>query len=919
MPPTVACPDENALAALSEGRLAGEEARRLREHVEGCDDCLKALALAASASGQVGSERLRRGETVGRYVVLRLLGAGSMGDVYAAYDPELDRKVALKLWRASTLPGSDERLLAEAKAMARLNHPNVVVVHDAGQLEGRVFLAMELVEGRTVAEWLHQPHGLGEVLAVFCALGLGLDAAHAAGVVHRDFKPANALIGTDGRPRVADFGLALTAPGRAEVAGTLLFLAPEVKQGRPADARSDQYSFCAALAQALEGRPLPRWLQRALDRGLAADPLQRFDSMGALVAELTRDRLKLARRVALGALPLVVLAAALGAWALSEGQRCQQGAARAAEVWSAGARERVTAAFGATGLPFATQAAAGAAQALDRWRDAWAQADDRACASRATVGEAAYARQTLCLQARLDEGRALVGLFSAADAETVSHAVDAAGNLSSVAPCLTVRGRGGRAEPQAIAGVQAMVAQARVWFDAGQQAKALARAREAASAAAPLGSAALTAQAQLVLGAVLAREGDDAGARSALFDAAIAAEESGEDALAMRAWGQLAVLVAEQEPRARAGESWGRLARASLERAGADPLLEAELDDALLTVARAEGRTADALALAQRCLALRQQALGPSHPLVGRALFLEGLALHGEGRTAEAEPLLAKARALTEQAYGPKHPEVARVANAQGLIALRLWKLSEAKRFFAEGLAAAEAVRPDGSLVAALLDSLGGVETMLGDYGAAREHLERALKLKRALPRAEHPSLAASLLSMAALELATGAPQKSLALAREADQMLEPLLGPGHPARANPLVAVGAACRALGQLDCAEEALGKLRELEELNRSPAGAALVAREEGELWLKRARPDQALAAFQRAASAKDGWEEHQRVGRALLALGRREEARAELEAASKALGPADHPLARLELCRLLEQAGEKPGGGAGCSAR
>lgn len=898
-------PDENALAALAEGQVPEAQAAALRAHIEVCDDCRRALALAAGGERQVHSERLRRGESVGRYVILGLLGSGSMGEVYAAFDPELDRKVALKLLRATPRGGGPERLLAEAKAMARLSHPNVVAVHDAGQLEGRVFLAMELVEGQTLAEWLRGQRPVGEIVRVFCALGEGLEAAHRAGVVHRDFKPSNALIGADGRPRVADFGLALTGPATAEVAGTVPFLAPEVLEGQPADAQSDQYSFAAALAHALEGRAVPGWLERAVARGCARAPQDRFPTVRALIAELERDRLRAFRGAAVVGVPFAVLATALGAWTLAESERCRHGEARAAQVWSAGRKAGLPAAFERTGVPFAREAAFGVAQALDRWAAAWAAATDRACRARETVGEAEAARQTLCLEARLGEARELLALLDAPDRELVVHAADAARNLSPAPACLSQRAAEPQVDARALAAGQAQLSQARVWLEAGHQAKALHRAREAVAAARQVSSVSFTAQAQLVLGQALAAQGDDPAARDAFFEAAVAAGAAGDDALAVRAFGRLAVLVAEREPSAKASESWGRLARAAFERSGQEALLAAELEDMLLSVARAEGRTGDVLALAKSCLARRQQALEPEHPLVGRSLFLTAMALHGVGRTAEAPPLLEDARAIAEQAYGSKHPEVARVASGQGLIALRLSKLSEAKFRYEEALAMSEALAPQGAATAGHLDSLGGVETLLGDHAAAREHLGRALELKRALPRAEHPSLAATLQSLAALELATGAADKSLALAREADAMLVPLLGPTHGALLKPLRLIAAACRALGQLDCAAGVLPRIRAVAEAAATSASAAAVAREEGELALARGQGAEALLAFKRALGLRASWEERAGLGRSLLALRRPGEAAVELRAAVDLLEGADEPLARRELCRLLAQ--------------
>jgi serine/threonine protein kinase/tetratricopeptide (TPR) repeat protein len=248
-------------------------------------------------------EPLARGASVGRYVLLDQLGAGAMGVVYSAYDPELDRKLALKLLH----PGSSSReakatrnrLRREAQALARLTHPNVVTVHDVGTHRGRVFVAMEFVAGKTLRQWLRtdngKPRAVDEILEVFAAAGRGLAAAHRAGLVHRDFKPENVLIGEDGLVRVVDFGLArragdevvedsidasgtvsmedydfegiastatrslemsLTNTGR--IMGTPAYMAPEQHRGETATVRSDQFAFCVALWEALYGaRPFP--------------------------------------------------------------------------------------------------------------------------------------------------------------------------------------------------------------------------------------------------------------------------------------------------------------------------------------------------------------------------------------------------------------------------------------------------------------------------------------------------------------------------------------------------------------------------------------------------------------------------------------------------------------------------------------
>ena len=287
---------------------------------------------------------LDTGERLGRYLIIERVGSGAMGVVYGAYDPELDRKIALKLLKARELGQEDAaraRLLREAKAMARLAHPNVIAVHDVGIFDGQVFLAMEFLGGGTLNSWLAaRPRHWREVLDVFVGAGRGLAAAHAAGLVHRDFKPENVLLDREGRPRVVDFGLAREAAARqlgagagvateetsgnhletltrtGAIMGTPAYMAPEQIAGDATDERTDQFSFCVALYEALYGgrpfrgesllrllhrvtegeleptpadREVPAWIRRALLRGLKADPAQRWPSMAPLIAALQDD------------------------------------------------------------------------------------------------------------------------------------------------------------------------------------------------------------------------------------------------------------------------------------------------------------------------------------------------------------------------------------------------------------------------------------------------------------------------------------------------------------------------------------------------------------------------------------------------------------------------------------------------------
>jgi Tol biopolymer transport system component/tRNA A-37 threonylcarbamoyl transferase component Bud32 len=363
-----ACPAEEDIAAFVRGCIEASRRSVLEAHVAECATCrrlLSALARAAGSESPVADDsvaptlplgsgtrdtELPPGARFGRYLVLDWLGAGGMGVVYSAYDSDLNRKVALKVLRndgIDQLPTRD-LLLAEAQAMAQLAHPNVVTVFDVGSVDDRVFLAMELIEGQTLAGWLRASRRKpGEILAMFVAAGHGLAAAHAAGLIHRDFKPDNVLVGNDGRVCVTDFGLARPAspttdsaardpsdPAAARapqtgLAGTLAYMAPEQYLRRSVDARADQFSFAVGLYEALYGerpfasppvsgdppavttpplRGVPVALRQVLLRALRRDPDERYPSITELLAALTPPPRR-ARGLAVAAIASLVGAA----------------------------------------------------------------------------------------------------------------------------------------------------------------------------------------------------------------------------------------------------------------------------------------------------------------------------------------------------------------------------------------------------------------------------------------------------------------------------------------------------------------------------------------------------------------------------------------------------------------------------------
>ena len=350
------CVSEHQVLALVGGRLEGSTLAEVERHVEQCETC---RAIVVEVAEPDRSRAIRAPTRIGRYEILEPIAAGQMGVVYSARDPQLGRTVALKLLRrgsAAAVPGESSASTArEAQAMAGLSHPAVVAVHDAGIHEDQRYIVMERIEGGTLRQWLaERPRGWKEILTALLTAGRGLAAAHAAGIVHRDFKPDNVLVGTDGRVRVTDFGLAQlasatlptqppdpTRPARSTtstgtIAGSPAYMAPEVCRGAPADARSDLFSFCATAYEALYGilpfagrtleelaksvelgelrRPLrkgaPSRIRHLLARGLAARREERPRSLDSLLDSMADSLRPVGRRAAALA---AAVAALLGA------------------------------------------------------------------------------------------------------------------------------------------------------------------------------------------------------------------------------------------------------------------------------------------------------------------------------------------------------------------------------------------------------------------------------------------------------------------------------------------------------------------------------------------------------------------------------------------------------------------------------
>jgi tetratricopeptide (TPR) repeat protein len=705
------CLTDGQLQRLVEG-LAIDEEGALLAHIERCAMCRKLVAGAArladdppaspalAATSPTATEELPlvRGVVVGRYVVLDAIGGGAMGEVYAAYDPELDRKVALKLLRDAGGAERQRRLVREAQTLAKLSHPNVVPVHDVGTHGDRTFIAMELVPGRTVREWLPATRpSWRQVVAVFLRAGSGLAAAHAAKIVHRDFKPDNVLVGDDGGVRVVDFGLAgwerpgsgggdvpadaLTRSGT--LLGTPVYMAPELLAGDAATPASDQFAFAASLYEGLYGeRPfsgsslddlraatsagairsaphgthVPLWLRRIALRGLAARPDDRFPSMAAMLAALGRDPGRRWRTLGLVTVGVALAAGGLVAVRSSKLQLCEAGPAEIASAWDAARKAAVRTALLAEPAPAAPSAWAAVERALDAHAAEWVASYTDACRATQVRGDQSQElldRRMDCLRRDRDELRALTDVLATPTPGQFEHAAPAAWALPPVARCaapVLLRARVAREVPAPFA---RDVAAVRALLRAGQLRLALASAEGLSARAGD--DPATQAAGMAVLGDA-ETETRRLDLASASFERAFrAASAAGDERTAARALIGSSWVVGVLQSRRPEGAEPLRLARYYAERL-ADDEIGGDVAYHEGIYRHEAGDLVGAEERFARARELRERALGPKHPLVAKAELALARTRRERGRLVEAIADTRRGIAILEEALGPEHP-----------------------------------------------------------------------------------------------------------------------------------------------------------------------------------------------------------------------------------------------------------------------
>jgi tetratricopeptide (TPR) repeat protein/tRNA A-37 threonylcarbamoyl transferase component Bud32 len=768
------------------------------------------------------SPGLQRGSSVGRYVVLGELGAGGMGVVYAAYDPELDRKVAVKLLRpelgARARPQAAEhariRLLREAQALAKLGHPNVVAIHDVGTVADGVWLAMEFVEGETLGAWVARGRHWREVLEVMRAAARGLAAAHSAGLIHRDFKPDNVMVSSDGRVRVMDLGLArrgsepeaLTRSSAAfsddslllgqsalkidlthvgAVMGTPAYMAPEQHSGGEVGPAADVFAFCVTFWEGLYGerpfagetyaeleqnvtrgimrapprdRTVPRWLRRTIERGLAVDPAQRWPGIQSLLAELDRGQARV-RSTIVGVTLALVVATVGGGWAWQTAKAaaavasCEAAGASIDEIWNDEARARVRAGLLATGLGHAATTADKVMPWLDRQAAAWREARTGACIDaeiRGTWDAATGERGLQCLEERRLVLASLVTTLAQAGPEVAKRAVSTAASLEPVGPC---RDREQMARTPAL------------------PVEVAARVQVAREAIVQVGDFQTAGRIDEGIAA----------ARAAL----VTAEEVGWPPIVAAARLKLGTLLLDRGDFAGAEAA---MVAAYFMAVEVDALGVAA--DAGLALTYVIGRTLGRHEEGKRWSRHAEMAIRPLEPVPGlrsarRLNHLAGI-LNATAAYAEAAELHASALAIQESLLGRAHPELIGTLNA-----------------------------------------IADIRMTMGDKTGAGQILERALGIAEEALGAEHPDLAVSLQSLAKLRSALGAREEALALSERALVILEKTYGPDNVNAAGVLILISGLHRLLGDQERAQATSERALKILEVALGPENPKVAA--------------------------------------------------------------------------------------------
>ncbi len=918
------------------GRTAAREA----------DSRTRELSQPPAERGSAGATAVGIGAELGRYVILRRVGEGGMGIVYEAHDPELGRTIALKLlWPSRRTPERMAKLRREAQAMARISHPNVVQVFDVGSYGEHVFLAMELVRGRNLSQWLgERRRPWPAVLAVMMEAARGLAAAHAAGLVHRDVKPGNILVDELGHAKVGDFGLAhaiveaeptgdpasrsssdsdapvvsldVTAAG----AGTPNYMPPEQHLGTSVDARGDQYAFCVTLWEALFGarpyrgdelhalllaklehdpRPprgasVPKWIVTVCMRGLSPRVEQRYASMDELLARLDGGRHRL-RPWLVGGGAAVVSAALVAA--LSPRSRCDDALRELDGIWDDAVKAELRRAVGASDQPWAAPTWTSASTRVDDWATRWIGVRGTVCEQATATDEGTELdRRLACLHGGRAALATVLGLVRDGETAVLRDAVSTVTELPAPERCLLDGPAQELDEPARarLARAREQLARAEALGRAGHPKDGLALVDAELAAIDAVAQPGLIAEIHTMRGVLLKLEGDGEAAERELEQGYWLAREQDDDATMLRSATQLVSVVGWDLARVNDGLEWARHAEAALTRSGADATAQAALLDVHGSVLRRGGHYDEARVVLERARDL-WATLGEHDLRYASALNnFAGLEL-GVGKLDEALASYQRALEIQRAVLGDDHPTLAATLGGIGISHYSKGEYAEARAPLERAVALREAtLGEEHPLLAVSLNNLGIDLLRLGDYDASLATHRRALAIRERALDPDHPDIAESLNNLGVVlqeqdRFAEAEPYFARCVAID-----ERRLGPEHPSLVGPLNNVGIVLRGQQRPADAERwhrrALDiATRKLGEAHVATANASLGV---AETMVARERWADALPLFERASAiyaTQDG--EPNNRAEALFGLARahwglaqdRERARAEGELA------------------------------------
>lgn len=722
--------------------------------------------------------------TLLRYELLGTLGAGGTGVVYEAFDPQLERPVAIKLLRPDRDdPEAHARLVREGKTLARLSHPNIVQVHDVGYRvhdngTREVFIVMELVPGQTLAERLRGCEGWRTRLQWLLQAGRGLEAAHALGLVHRDFKPSNVVVDDHDRVRVLDFGLAceasldhdetdndhataLTRTGT--IRGTPAYMAPEQHRGEVGDARSDQFAFGVALYEALHGarpyegdtltalhqakragpphrprRGLPGYVHRALRRALAPHPEDRFASMTELLHALDVARHRRRRTLAVTTLGAVVLAGGLvGGPRLQQAMECSEAATSMETLWDERARTRVRAQLGDAE---AVRVEARIDEYVARWLEARAQTcEDEHDQTRRIEPRVA----TACLdRSRSAVAATLTLLQSDPDAQLATRAIDLLDGLPDPTECrdpevLQREPPPPEDEPtrREVDALRRSLTEATMLRYAAHYQPAWSRVEAAAAAAEALGYEPLLAEVEFSRGMLLSDEGvrlPEAEAR--LEGAYLRAQRAGHRTVAADAAVELVYVVGNRIGRTAEGQQWAKLAQAVVDADDLPRQVRLDSNRAAVLSRSAVGDYETAHQLLRDAVARVRTEAPTRRKLLGMLLHNLAGILGRKGEFEDAVPLIEEAIQTKTEHYGPHHPRVGWSYLIKGALLSHLDELRGAEQATIAGLRATDGLVGEPGLRTSLQENLAGLLIKQHRWDEAREAYARRFAIAQSEP-----------------------------------------------------------------------------------------------------------------------------------------------------------------------------------------